>query len=383
MRKFVKISCFLCAIFCTMSSLTACEEVEANNSFTETMPAISAVTQPSSKEKVHYSICVENSNVTEEVIYQPEHAYEVLLYENPAIVTEDAQSADVRQEPKKYTSILGTVKAGGIVNILSDQAVNDYVLVESGGLQGYVAKYSLITGDQVFEKELALNNVFAVIQEDTRLLMEDKEDTVTIGNLSYGHELQIISVEEDYYEVIAGDTTGYIPKDSCKIGYACFSAQVYANPIVQTPPTTPAPTTTTAPPTTAAQQSNGTDETNPAIENMIAYGMQFMGVRYVYGGTSLTNGLDCSSYTQQVFKNGAGISLLRTSYWQCDQGTGVPVSERKRGDLLFYAYQSSRINHVAIYLGNNQILHSSMGAGCVTISAYNYCGEPVVCRRFF
>ena len=77
--------------------------------------------------------------------------------------------------------------------------------------------------------------------------------------------------------------------------------------------------------------------------------------RQVYGGTSLTNGADCSGFVQSVYAN-FGVSLPRTSYEQMTVGTEVSYSEAQPGDLICYG------GHVAIYLGNGQIVHASNSA---------------------
>ena len=93
----------------------------------------------------------------------------------------------------------------------------------------------------------------------------------------------------------------------------------------------------------------GNSATGRAIAN---YALQFVGNPYVLGGTSLTNGADCSGFTQSVFKH-FGISLPRTSSAQRYAGTAVSYSEAQAGDLICYA------GHVAIYLGGGRIVHAS------------------------
>jgi len=213
-----------------------------------------------------------------------------------------------------------------------------------------------------------------VTAEKTNLCLEPAEDTVVMASLSNGQDLEIIGVIGDFYEVLAGDAVGYIRQQDCAIGYSLEVATAVYIPGITVAPT-PSPYTIVSP-APAVQNTS-------AVEMMIAYAQQFLGVPYVYGGNSLSSGLDCSSFTMQVFANSVGLSLPRTSYSQCYYGTGISVSERQRGDLLFYAYKSTNINHVAIYLGDNKILHCTSYTNSVTITDYNYCGEPVICRRFF
>jgi hypothetical protein len=107
---------------------------------------------------------------------------------------------------------------------------------------------------------------------------------------------------------------------------------------------------------TIKELSYGGDVSDKVIE-LIEYAKQFLGNPYVYGGTSLTNGTDCSGFTMRIFGH-FGYSLNRSSGAQSYNGTPVSLSEIKPGDLLFYSYGSA-IGHVAIYIGNGQIIHAS------------------------
>lgn len=102
---------------------------------------------------------------------------------------------------------------------------------------------------------------------------------------------------------------------------------------------------------------------------VVDYAYNFIGNPYVYGGNSLTNGIDCSAFVQQVYAH-FGISLPRTSYSQRSVGRGVSASEIRPGDIVCYS------GHVGIYAGNGQIVHASNSkpypAGGIKVSKYNY-----------
>lgn len=103
---------------------------------------------------------------------------------------------------------------------------------------------------------------------------------------------------------------------------------------------------------------------------LVAYAQQFLGNPYVYGGTSLTKGADCSGFVMSVFSH-FGISTGRSSRDQAARGKTIPVSEVKPGDLLFYA-SGSYINHVGIYVGNGKVIHSSTPATGICYAPSNY-----------
>ncbi|MCD7716931.1 MAG: C40 family peptidase [Lachnospiraceae bacterium] len=129
--------------------------------------------------------------------------------------------------------------------------------------------------------------------------------------------------------------------------------------------------------TTTTTTSSSSSSTGQSIAN---YAVQFVGNPYVYGGTSLTNGADCSGFTQSVFAH-FGISISRTAASQASGGTSVSLSDIQPGDLLFYSNGGS-ISHVALYIGNGQIVHASTSSTGIIISNYNY-RTPVCARRYW
>ena len=137
----------------------------------------------------------------------------------------------------------------------------------------------------------------------------------------------------------------------------------------ETPETDPTYTET---PDTSSDSSLGQEIAN--------YAVQFVGNPYVYGGTSLTNGADCSGFTQSVMAN-FGIYLARTAADQSYGGTSVSISDIQPGDLLFYS-DGGGISHVAMYIGGGQIVHAATESQGIIISNYNY-DAPVCAARYW
>lgn len=101
-----------------------------------------------------------------------------------------------------------------------------------------------------------------------------------------------------------------------------------------------------------------------------AYAKQFLGGAYVYGGTSLTSGVDCSGFVMQIFAH-FGISTGRSSRDQAAGGRTIAIDAVQPGDLLFYA-SGDYINHVAIYIGGGQVIHAASSKTGIIISPSNY-----------
>ena len=99
----------------------------------------------------------------------------------------------------------------------------------------------------------------------------------------------------------------------------------------------------------------------------------------MWGGTSLTKGADCSGFTMKVMQN-FGVSLPHYSGAQAKMGKAVKSSEMRPGDLIFYANSSGTVNHVALYIGNGQIVHAASRKSGIKISAWNY-RSPVAIRN--
>ncbi len=104
---------------------------------------------------------------------------------------------------------------------------------------------------------------------------------------------------------------------------------------------------------------------------IVNYAVQFVGNPYVWGGTSLTRGADCSGFTQAVLRN-FGISIPRVSRDQANAGRSITSSEMRPGDLIFYKNSGGTINHVAMYIGNGQIVHAASRRSGIKISTWNY-----------
>lgn len=133
----------------------------------------------------------------------------------------------------------------------------------------------------------------------------------------------------------------------------------------------------------SGSSSSGSSDTGSTVasgdgSDIAAYAQKFVGNPYVYGGTSLTNGTDCSGFTQSVYKH-FGISIPRTSSAQSGTGKKVSLDSLQAGDLVFYA-NNGRVNHVAMYIGGGQVVHASNPKSGIKISTLKY-RTPYCARR--
>lgn len=118
-----------------------------------------------------------------------------------------------------------------------------------------------------------------------------------------------------------------------------------------------------------------------ARQQIVDYALQFVGNPYVWGGTSLTNGADCSGFVQSVLADN-GISVNRTAGAQSQGGTSVDLSNIQPGDLLFYSGSGDYgIGHVSMYIGNGQVVHASNSTDGIIVSDVNY-RTPVSAKSY-
>lgn len=148
-------------------------------------------------------------------------------------------------------------------------------------------------------------------------------------------------------------------------------------PVQEQPKPTPAPTQA---PVQAPEANNQPVVSDVSGAKIASFAQSFVGNPYVWGGTSLTNGADCSGFTQSVYAS-FGISIPRDSRSQAASGTKVSLDSVQPGDLIFYA-SGGTVNHVALYIGGGQVVHASDERTGITISNMNY-RTPYTARRYW
>lgn len=140
--------------------------------------------------------------------------------------------------------------------------------------------------------------------------------------------------------------------------------------------TTPLPSQTITP--TLMPTPDPTPEPIPLGEQAVDIAMQYLGVPYVWGGTT-PDGFDCSGLVQYVYAQ-LGINISRTSQEQSTNGWEVSQGELKAGDLVFFA-NGHGVHHVGIYIGNGQFIHAPMSGDVVKITALSERNDYYCVRR--
>lgn len=317
---------------------------------------------------------------------------------------------NIRKKGSINAKIVGKMKKGNIATVLKKGS--EWSKVRSGNVTGYVKNQYLVFGDEI--KNFAKQNVKKVAKVQTETLRVRKKastDSKIVTLVSEDDKLKVKKQTDDWAKVKVDGQTGYVSKDYAKVTYsfgkaksmkqiqaeqAAKEAQKQAaqttigNESASTSSSNTSNSSTTSGSTKASSvqaakkasvsvSSSGSSATGSRIAS---YAQQFIGNPYRYGGNSLTSGIDCSGFTQQIMAK-FGYSISRTSSSQAGEGRAVSTSNLRAGDLVFYGNGGS-INHVAVYIGGGQVVHASNSApyprGGIKISNVNY-RTPICARR--
>lgn len=269
---------------------------------------------------------------------------ELYGYSNIGIANVD-NHLNVRETPDESGKLVGKMSNNAACEILGTEG--DWVRIKSGKVEGYCHKDYLLSG--LLARRRAEEIVVTVAEATSgglRVRTEPNTDSEILTTMAEGEQLEVVEVEKDgWIMVMLDDEIGYISADYAEVRENLDTA------------------------ITMTELLYGEGVSNVRVE-LCQYAKQFIGNPYVWGGTSLTKGADCSGFTLSVFKK-YGISLPHYSVSQSKMGKKVSLSEAKAGDLVFYS-NGSRVNHVAIYLGNGQVVHASSPRTGIKISNVGY-----------
>ena len=243
---------------------------------------------------------------------------------------------------------------------------NGWSKVDYNGQTGYIkSDYLTTTKPQVTESnqtssssntsssksdiEEVKENVYATAGVNIRA--KASADADVIGTLIAGYSITRTSDSNGWSKVNYDGQTGYIKSDYL---------------------------TTTKPTVTSNTTASSTSSSSSLGQQIADFAVQYVGYPYVYGGNSLTNGVDCSGFTQQVYLH-FGYSIPRRASIQATVGTSVAISDLQPGDLVFYG-DSEGVGHVVIYIGNGQVVHASTPSKGIIISDLYY-RTPMCAKR--
>lgn len=272
---------------------------------------------------------------------------------------------NVRSSPKEdgIQNIVGKFPGYAGCNILGEE--DGWYKIKSGPVTGYVRKDLIATGDTAQNLAVQHAQVMAIVNtESLNVRSEASTDSKAWTAVTSGQRYNVLNQLDGWVqlELDAGDDDGEdqgafvsTRDNNVTVQYALQEAIEYYP---------------------AVEAANAAMAFRNKIVN---FACQFVGNRYVWGGTSLTHGCDCSGFTQSVLKN-FGISVPRVSRDQARTGSKVTSANMRPGDLIFYANRSGTINHVGMYIGNGQVVNAASTRSGIRIYRWNY-RTPVAIRN--
>lgn len=274
---------------------------------------------------------------------------DVLNYYDNIGVSVARDYINIRKTAKASGTIIGKLPGKAGCEVLGESG--DFYKIKSGKVTGYVSKKYLATGKHAEDLALQYADLRAIIKIAALRVRSGPGTKYKQWTTIRREETYIVTNQLDgWVEIEIDEDTdkGYISTSNnyVEVRYALDQAiEFHPDPVTKGPTTL---------------RSN--------IKNSA---LKYVGGAYVWGGTTLGVGVDCSGFVQQIYKL-YGVSLPRVSKEQAKSGTAVSSSNKKVGDLVFYANSSGVVDHVAIYIGNNQVVHAASTKTGIKISSWDY-----------
>ena len=264
-------------------------------------------------------------------------------YTNLGIAQADG-NINVREVPGTEAEIVGKLPNNAGCEIIGTDG--EWTQIESGKVKGYVKSEYLLTGEAAIAKAQEVKQTVATVTTTTLYVRDEANtDSHVITMMPEGEELEVLEVLDGWVKINVDSDEGYVSSDYVSIATELPKAQTMRE----------------------VRYGQGVSDVRVSL---VSYATQFVGNPYVWGGTSLTRGADCSGFVLSVFAN-YGISLPHSSKAQANCGTKIAASDAQPGDLFFYGNGSS-INHVAIYIGGGRVVHASSPKSGIKISGAYY-----------
>lgn len=304
-----------------------------------------------------------------DIIADPDRAAEPENEYADLAIADVRNYVNVRSGPDTGSSIVGKIYAGAVAQILEtvDGEDGEWFRVVSGNVEGYMKSEFFLYGDAAAEVIDNYVTRYAVVLA-TRLNVREEPDITTrrIGYIDQGERAQILENLGDWIKVQYTESrTGYVAAEYVTVAEEFVYAKTLEEEAAELAAKKAMEQRQHVSEEQAAENTvitvtppSGSYATNAELRSeIVAYAMQFLGNRYVHGGQSLTTGTDCSGFTSLIYAQ-FGYSVSRTPAGQLSgSGRAISYSEAQPGDIICYG--SRRCTHVALYIGDGQIIHAA------------------------
>ena len=320
----------------------------------------------------------------DEAIKQDMRQTVLSLYDNLG-VSNVSNYLNVRDNPDETKGkIIAKLPSNAGCDIL-DTSTAGWLKIRSGNITGYVKSEYILTGQQAKDKALQVAKLMATSNTDgVNVRTEPNTNSSIYTQISNSERFLVADQQDGWVKIEIDDQDAYLSSDYVDVKYGLEEAIKYT-PVVEVADTSNSKSNTKNSTGKSSSSSKSSGKKSSANDGAAGsksgsvsskraqianYAVQFVGNRYVYGGTSLTNGTDCSGFTMSVMAK-FGVSLPHNSGSQAGSGKSITSSQMRPGDLVFYS-GSGGINHVALYIGNGQVCHASNAKSGIKISTWNY-----------
>ena len=264
-------------------------------------------------------------------------------YTNLGIANVD-NNLNIRAIPGEDGKLVGKLPKDAACEVIDSDGT--WAHIKSGKVEGYVSCEYLLTGIQAkYRAEELVTTIATVTTDSLKVRAEANTDSEVITMVPNGEQLEVAASEGDWVRVYLDDEEVFVSADYVQVDARLNTA------------------------ITMTELLYGQGVSDVRVD-LCQYAKEFLGNPYVWGGTSLTKGADCSGFVLSIYKK-YGISLPHSSRAQANCGTKITLAEAQPGDLIFYG-KGKTINHVAIYIGGGQVIHASSPKTGIRISNATY-----------
>ena len=290
-------------------------------------------------------------------------------YTNIGVANVESGNLNIRAVPSTDGKLVGKLPKDAACEVIETK--DGWCHIKSGEVDGYVSREFLHTGPEATIRAAQLVHTVAIANTDgLNVRQEPNTSSEIVTQVGQGEEMEYVETGADGWVKISIDgEDAYVSQEFVTVEEKLDTA------------------------ITMTELLYGQGVSDVRVD-LVEYAKQFVGNPYVWGGTSLTKGADCSGFVLAVYVDDPesfisgvlavfkkyGIALSHSSRAQANEGTKISASDLKPGDLIFYGNGKGNINHVAIYIGGGQVIHASSPKTGIKISSYKY-RTPVKCVR--
>ena len=244
----------------------------------------------------------------------------------------DASTLNIRSETNTDCEIVTKVKEGTTLDVTGK--LGDWYSVTYGEHTGFVSGEYL-----AFANGVTVNNSLGTVTgSSVNVRSGPSTSDLVVTKLLRSTVVNVLAVENGWYKISYENYEGYISGEYLSVNGLVYTYVTESEAVL-----------------TLRQQ-------------LINYAKQFLGVKYVYGGSTPESGFDCSGFTSYVFKH-FGYSLNRSSAGQASNGTKITKAELRPGDIVLFSRGSASVGHVGIYIGEGEFIHAVSPGKDVAISS--------------